>query len=118
VPVLGRARAGPLARELDLSLALRSERYSPLIHSTTPTVGLRLRPTEHVRLTLKSSKSFRTPSAGDVDTSRNSTILAPWPDGTAPGGVRTVLLASGGNPDVKEERADSRAVGLGWSADW
>jgi len=113
-PIFSQANARPGARQLNLSFAARFEDYSRSVHSWTPTVGLLWRPTERLRLTVKSSKSFRVPSAGDVDTTQNATLIAPWLDLTAPQSIRTVLLASGSNPDLKEERATSRAVAVGW----
>jgi iron complex outermembrane receptor protein len=100
------------AQGLDLSLAARFERYSDSIHSTIPSVGLSWRPIPQIHLTAKYSRSFRLPDAGDLGTSQNATFLAVLPDKSAPSGMSTVVLASGGNPSLKEERAISRSLGL------
>ncbi len=100
------------AQGLDLTLAARFERYSDSIRSTMPSVGLSWRLIPQIHLTAKYSRSFRLPDAGDLNTSQNATFLAVLPDKSAPSGMSTVVLASGGNPSLKEERAISRSLGL------
>ena len=109
IPILG---DGLAAQGLDLSLAARFERYTDSIRSTTPSVGLSWTPIPQIHLAAKYSRSFRLPDAGELDTSQNATFLAVLPDKSVPGGMSSVVLASGGNPSLREERAISRSLGL------
>lgn len=67
VPLVGAANALTGVQKLDLSLALRSDKYSDFGYTTNPKVGLDWTPAGGVKLHATYGTSFRAPTLGDVD---------------------------------------------------
>jgi outer membrane receptor protein involved in Fe transport len=108
VPLVGEANSLPGARRLELSAAARHERYSDFGSSTNPRVGLVWEPFNGLRLRGSYGTSFRAPGLRELNDPVNVGI-SQLPD--AGGRLNTVLFLTGGNSDLKPERASSWSVG-------
>ncbi|MBD8873376.1 TonB-dependent receptor [Rhodanobacter sp. DHB23] len=100
-------------RRLELSAALRWENYNSFGSVTTPKLGLIYGPGEDFTLKASWGKSFKAPLLGQLYASR---IAGLW-TASAVGGAgyppdATVLMAFGGNPNLKPERANTLTASL------
>jgi outer membrane receptor protein involved in Fe transport len=101
----------PLIRRLDLSGALRYERYRRIAAVVTPKLGVIYSPTDSIDLKGTWGRSFRAPSF--IQQYQVQQVLlypAATFGGTSYPAGSTALLRVGGNPDLKPEKAQS------WSA--
>ena len=109
VPLVGPENRMPLLEKLQLSAAVRYERYEGIDEVATPKLGVIYSP--HRDLTIKASwgRSFKIPTLNQVNQVQAGGLLpaslfAPQP---APplAADATVLVLSGGNPNLRAERA-------------
>ncbi|MEJ5976597.1 TonB-dependent receptor [Novosphingobium sp. PS1R-30] len=101
---------GGIAR-LNLSAALRHERYPGIDNVTTPKIGLIYAPVEGFSLKGSWGKSFRAPTLLQLNSVTGGLVSPPanfGGTGFAPGA--TVLFLNGGNSQLKPERAESWSV--------
>jgi outer membrane receptor protein involved in Fe transport len=107
VPLVGKDAARPGVRELALSAALRTERYSDFGSTTNPKLGLLWRPAESLELKANWGTSFRAPSLRELNALPAVTQDFSVYDPHAPGGPAMVFadLLQGGNPHLKPEKA-------------
>lgn len=108
VPLFGPPNARPGLERLELSAAVRHERYSDFGSSTNPRVGLIWEPLTGVRLRGSYGTSFRAPALREVNDplAVSATQLL-----DASGNRNIVLFLTGGNPDLEPERARSWTLG-------
>lgn len=90
--------SAPVAKWLELSGALRYDRYSDFGSSTTPKVGFKLKPMDQLAIRGTYAEAFRAP--GPAETGGSSF------------GFTSYGILSQGNPDIKPEEAKSYTVGL------
>ncbi|MEJ6010776.1 TonB-dependent receptor domain-containing protein [Novosphingobium aquae] len=96
---------------LSLSAALRYEDYPGMARLATPRIGLVYAPIPELTLRGTWSRSFKAPTLYQQYVGYQTYLLPAIAFGvTDPG--RTVLYASGGNPDLKPERARSWTAGF------
>lgn len=88
----------PVAKWLELSGALRYDRYNDFGSSTNPKVGFKLKPMEQFAVRGTYSEAFRAP--GPAETGGSSF------------GFTSVGILSQGNPTIKPETAKSYTLGL------
>jgi outer membrane receptor protein involved in Fe transport len=112
LPILGKAGDEPGPNRLEASLAARYERYSDFGHIVTPRFGLAWTPADRVTLRTTWSSSFRPPNLLDLDESSNFVALLALPNPGAPTGQSLILVESGKNAHLREERARSFTAGL------
>lgn len=96
---------------LSLSAALRYENYPGMARLATPRLGLVYAPVADLTLRGTWSRSFKAPSLFQQYIGYNTFLLPAAAFGAGPAGT-TVLFASGGNPDLKPERARSWTLGF------
>lgn len=105
---------------LDLSLALRHERYSDFGDTTNPKLGLEWRVAESLSLQASYGQSFRAPNLVDLDPSASINArqvrAINITDPLAPSGVSQIIFIAGANPDLREQTAESWSVGLSYRA--
>ncbi|MBT0670621.1 TonB-dependent receptor [Novosphingobium profundi] len=100
-------------RALTASAALRHEHYEGIGGVTTPKLGAIYTPLEGIALKASWGRSFRAPSFYDlygVQAANLYPISRFGGEGYAPDA--TALLVSGGNADLKPERAESWSAGV------
>lgn len=114
VPLVGPGNHMPLVEALRLSAALRYERYEGIDEVATPKLGIIYAPHRDVTLKASWGKSFKIPTLDQVNQLQaggviSANLFAPQP--VPPLGTNaTVLVLTGGNPDLRAERATT------WSA--
>jgi iron complex outermembrane receptor protein len=110
LPLVGELNERPGLRKLELSLAARLEDYSDFGEATTPRVGLAWSPLPGFSLRGSWSKSLRAPSLYDLSEVNNVVTRLPIVTGTPPSAA-LVLVQSGNNSQLQEERAKSWTFG-------
>lgn len=111
LPLIGPHLEIPFARKLTLSAAMRYEDYDGVGQVTTPKLGVILAPVDGLELKGTWGRSFRAPSFYDRYLAQSAALYgaARLGGGAGPSNA-TALLLTGGNRDLKPERARS------WSA--
>lgn len=116
----------PLTRELEVQLAARYDHYSDAGKSFNPKIGFRFQPTRQWVLRGSANTGFRAPTLYELNgpvqdsitsTQYNDPLLCP--DGVPKAGVNpnvscnaNLPTRSGGNPQLKPEKAQSYTVGV------
>ena len=110
-PLVGPDNARPGVRALELSLALRTERYSDFGTTTNPKVGLVWAPVETLRLRGTYGRSFRAPTLTEIYATQVISAT-----NYQKGAARILSLnLTGGNRDLEPELARSWTLGADWS---
>ncbi|SES20832.1 TonB-dependent receptor [Sphingobium sp. YR768] len=107
LPLVSDANASPLLRSLQLTGAVRYERYDEIGGLATPKVGLTYQPLS--ALTLKGSwgKSFKAPTLSQMNIVRQGVLISPTLYLPSPPSNRAVLQLSGGNKALEPETANA-----------
>lgn len=109
VPLVGAPNQMPLVQQLELSGAVRYESYHGLDHVATPELGLIYAPAYDVTMKVSWGRSFKIPTLNQSKQVEAGGVLPAFyfvPQPTPPLGPNaTVLVLSGGNPDLRPERA-------------
>jgi len=108
VPLFGRDNALPMLRRLDLSLAFRYEHHSDYGSTTNPKLGLVWTPVTGLTLRGSYGTSFRAPALPEV---HNPYEVSATQLPNAAGGYTPVIFLTGGNANLKPERATSYSLG-------
>lgn len=109
LPVVGAANAMPGIARLEVVAAVRFENYSDFGSTANPKVGLVWEPVAGFRLRASYGTSFRTPALRELNQPQAiSTSQLRDPQNVN----RSVLLLTGGNPDLEPERATSFSAGF------
>jgi iron complex outermembrane recepter protein len=111
VPLLGPEAGATGAQRLELTLADRLEHYSEFGLTNNPQVGIIWRPLADLKARATYGTSFHAPLLNDLNPVPFEVVPLPEPDPTT-GGVTNTLVAFGGNPDLKPEKARTWTVGL------
>lgn len=113
VPIVGADNSTTLINRLDLSLALRAERYNDVGSTTNPKLGLTWEPLPGLRTRASYGTSFRAPPFINVVQTPNSRffIPIPLPDPSAASGESNVLVLIGNDPAIRPERARTWTLG-------
>ncbi|MGA0605281.1 TonB-dependent receptor domain-containing protein [Phenylobacterium sp. VNQ135] len=116
-PIVGEANARPLVQALDLSAAVRYDRYSAFGGTTNPKIGLRWEPVEGFALRGAWGTSFRAPAADELLNQTQGILLASLTF-TAPSGVGTVpaFIQQGQAPGLGPEEAETLSFGVDWNS--
>lgn len=114
-PLIRQGRSG--ARELDLSLAGRWEKYSDFGSTFNPRVGMRWKLAGGLSFKASWGTAFRAPSLRQLFIRETVIPVTQVLDPNAPGGPALVFaeLAEGGNPYLKEEHAETWSTTLEFS---
>lgn len=111
VPIVGAGNAMAGVERLNLSLALRHEKYSDFGSTTNPKIGVTYQPLGGVTLKATYGTSFRAPTFTEVSTVAGGAGLyfdtLPGPNGNLQG-----IGVAGGNPDLKPETAKTWSAGV------
>ena len=130
----------PVLKNLDVTAAVRYDKYSDFGHTTNPKFGFRFQPTREVLFRGSYSKGFRAPSLYDIYASKSYTNGADTlndpvncPQGVAvPGKAPSAVcdqqfqVLNGGSQGLSPERSKNGTLGVVWepinnlslSADW
>ncbi|WP_168075201.1 TonB-dependent receptor [Caulobacter sp. SSI4214] len=116
-PLVGDANALPFVRSLDLSAAIRYDRYSAFGGTTNPKIGLRWEPAAGLAVRGAWGTSFRAPAADEVLNQGSGLLLASFPF-TNPNGPGTIpiFIEQGQSADLGPETADTLSLGLDYQS--
>jgi iron complex outermembrane recepter protein len=89
----------PVAKWAEINAAVRTDRYSDYGSSTTPRLGIKIKPIDQLALRGSYSESFRAP--GPAENGNSSTL-----------GFTSIAIITIGNPNVKPETAKSFNLGV------
>ncbi len=105
-PIVGMGNRMPMLESLDVSAAVRSDRYSDFGSTTNPRIGIHWSPWTDVSVRASYGKSFRAPNAQEeFAESPGSQLIFPCPCFAAPGGGLASALVLEGSSLLKPERA-------------
>jgi outer membrane cobalamin receptor len=111
LPLLKPDRPLPLLKSLSLSAAARYENYPGLAQLTTPKFGLTYEPDANIAIKASWGRSFKAPTLYQQYVGYQEFLLSAGSYGAGPAG-KTFIYLTGGNPDLKPERAHSWTVGF------
>lgn len=112
-PLVGAANARPGLRALEVSLALRTERYDDFGTTTNPKVGVVWAVSDDLRLRGTYGRSFRAPTLTEIYSAQVISAT-----NYQRGAARILSLnLTGGNSDLEPERARSWTLGADWTPD-
>lgn len=111
LPLVSSANNIPGIERLSLSAALRYEDYPGMARLSTPRVGLIYAPVAGLTLRGSWARAFKAPTLYQQYVGYQAYLFPAAAFGASPA-TGTVLYASGGNPDVKPERARSWTAGF------
>lgn len=116
LPLLGANQNIPLVRKFTLSAAARFEDYPGLARLTTPKIGIIYEPARDLTIRASWGRSFKAPTLYQQYISYETYLFPAVTLGAGPLG--TVLYTSGGNPELKPERARNWSVGVNLHPHW
>jgi outer membrane receptor protein involved in Fe transport len=108
IPLVGSAQSVPFVSRLSLTIAGRYERYENVGDLITPKVGAIWDPTNDLSLKFSWGRSFKAPRVSQMIQQQQALLLPLSAFGISPGpNGSTVLVAVGGNPELRPEKAES-----------
>ena len=112
VPIFGSANAVPGIERLDLSAAVRHDKYDDVGGTTNPKFGVNWSPVRGFLVKGSYGTSFRAPGLQDLPVLRTgaSLTVATWIDPLSPTGTSVGLAVNAGNPNLKPETAETFSV--------
>ncbi|KUR75366.1 TonB-dependent receptor [Novosphingobium sp. Fuku2-ISO-50] len=111
LPLVGHINRVPLVDLLQFDFAARYEDYPGNAQLVTPKIGVVYRPDPAVTIRGGWGKSFKTQTLYQQYQQQEGDLLPAWVFPGAPSDL-PVLLLSGGNPDLKPEKATTWDVGI------
>jgi len=113
VPVFGAANGMPGLRRLDLSAAVRTERYSDFGRTTNPRFGFTWAPADALSFRGSYGRSFRAPGFNDLRQDPGSKLVFayPLPDPQSASGTTNAVVIRGNDPNLRPERATTLTLG-------
>lgn len=112
VPIVSRLNALPFLQALELSAAVRHDRYSDFGATTNPRFGIYMSPVQGVGISASYSTSFRTPTALELRQSAPVSQRVFITGFNVPtGGTGPIFLLTGGDP-LSPERSKNWNVNL------
>ena len=109
VPIFGESNARTGFQALNLTGSLRYDHYSDVGGTTNPKVGFTYKPIDGITLRGNWGTSFHAPSLADTVGSVDSRIS--YTTGIGYSGGRPIIWISGGNPNLKPEKAHTWSIG-------
>jgi outer membrane receptor protein involved in Fe transport len=111
IPIVGTHNGVPLARQVEISAAVRRDDYSDFGGTTNPKFGLKWALSSSLDVRGTYGESFRAPLLAQIGAPVNyQTYLIANPN--SPEGFTNTLFIGGGNPGLDPETADTFTVGL------
>lgn len=110
VPVFGPDNAIPGFQKLDISAAVRHDRYSDVGKTTNPKFGVTWVPVDGLKLRGSYGTSFRAPTITQIYGNSNRLFVQSYQNPN-PGGPITGVARSGGNLNLEPETATTWSVG-------
>ncbi len=119
IPIVGAQNAVSGVRALDLSLAIRHDKYSDVGGTTNPKIGLDWSPIDSLLVKASYGTSFKAPFLNDtvVPSIGGAMIWQSNIDPLSPTGRSTGLIWSDSNPTLEPEEAETWSLTLEYRSD-
>jgi iron complex outermembrane receptor protein len=114
VPVFGAGNATPGLERLELSAAVRYDKYSDVGKTTNPKFGINWSPVQHLVFRGSYGTSFRAPLFSQIYGNSSNFFIQAYADPTQGGATVQGVALSGGNLALKPETAKTWSVGADW----
>jgi iron complex outermembrane receptor protein len=114
VPVFGAANATGGLERLELSAAVRYDKYSDVGKTTNPKFGVNWSPVQHLVLRGSYGTSFRAPLFSQIYGNSSNFFVQSYSDPTLGGAIVQGVALSGGNLALKPETAKTYSFGADW----
>ena len=112
----------PLLQSLDITAAVRYDKYNDFGNTTNPKIGFRFQPNKQVLLRGSYSTGFRAPSLYELNAAQTYTnsgnvadpLLCPGGKGTGPNSLcnNQFMVLNGGNLKLEPEKSKNATLGL------
>ena len=117
LPIVGEKNSLRWLQSLDITTALRHERYSDFGTTTNHKVGMVVSPIDGLRLRGTFSTSFRAPTFFEIGATQApqalpSSFFQPFPNGNP---APNIILLNGGNLELGPEESESFTIGIDFS---
>ena len=114
VPIFGAANELPLLRRLELSAAVRYDKYSDVGDTTNPKFGANWSPVRGLVVRGSYGTSFRAPLFSQIYGNSANLFVQPYADPSLGGTIVQGVALSGGNTDLRPEEAKTWSAGADW----
>ncbi|WP_165357528.1 TonB-dependent siderophore receptor [Sphingosinicella sp. CPCC 101087] len=112
VPIFGDGNAMPGLERLELSAAIRHDRYSDVGSTTNPKIGIVWGPLRNLRFRGSYGTSFRAPIFSQIYGNSNNLFVQRYTDPTQGGALVTGVALSGANTELRPEEAKTWTAGV------
>lgn len=114
VPIFGAANGFAGMRRVELSAAVRTERYSDFGTTTNPRFGFTWAPSNSITFRGSYGRSFRAPTFNQLrqDPSAKLVFTYTVADPQSSSGTSNIVVIRGNDPDLKPERANTLTLGF------
>jgi iron complex outermembrane receptor protein len=117
-PLMSEANRRPGLYALNLSAAVRGERYSDNGRTVNPKFGFNWRPISDLQIEGSWGTSFKAPSLYQQDPSSNVISTVTYVNPGFAGGRTTVIQLSGTHKDLRPETARTWSIGFEYQPSW
>jgi iron complex outermembrane receptor protein len=114
VPIFGSANALPGLRRLELTAAVRYDKYSDVGSTTNPKFGANWSPLRGLVIRGSYGTSFRAPLFSQIYGNSSNIFVQPYADPALGGAIVQGAALSGGNTALRPEEATTWSAGLDW----
>nr|WP_315381214.1 TonB-dependent receptor [uncultured Sphingomonas sp.] len=114
VPLFGADNAVPLLQRLEVSAAIRHDKYSDVGSTTNPKIGANWSPMHGLVFRGSYGTSFRAPLFSQIYGNSSNIFVQPYADPTLGGTIVQGAALSGGNTALKPEEAKTWSAGVDW----
>jgi iron complex outermembrane receptor protein len=114
VPLFAEANGRPGLEKLQLTAAIRHDRYSDVGKTTNPKFGIIWSPVQGLDFRGSYGTSFRAPIFSQIHGNSNALYVQNYVDPTAGSTLVTGITRSGSNPTLGPEHATTWTVGADW----
>ena len=120
VPVFGGDFTLPGVKRLEMSAAVRAERYSDFGSTTNPKFGATWQPFTGLTIRGSYGKSFRAPLSQELRQDPGSMAIFAFrvPDPAATSGQSNIIVIRGNDPKLRPERATTWSLGADFRPAW
>ncbi|MFZ3484127.1 TonB-dependent receptor domain-containing protein [Sphingomonas sp. 3-13AW] len=114
VPLFGPDNAVSFLRRLELSAAVRYDKYSDVGDTTNPKFGVNWSPASGLLIRGSYGTSFRAPLFSQIYGNSSNLFVQPYADPLLGGTIVQGVALSGGNLDLRPEEAKTWSAGIDW----
>lgn len=115
IPIFGADNAVAGLQKLEISAAVRHDQYSDVGKTTNPKIGVNWSPIRNLTIRGSYGTSFRAPLISQIYGNSSNFFVQPYSDPTQGGAIVQGVALSGGNTNLKPEKAKTWSAGFDWN---